>query len=52
MIEDQGQNQVETIKTFKSDNEKLTIENAISKSSLKKELDKKELKKSLMKLKK
>ena len=44
-IEDQGEKQVEALKTFKSDNEKLTIEDMIPKSALnnyeaKKELDK------------
>ena len=44
-IEDQGQKQVEALNTFKSDNEKLTIEDVIPKSALnndeaKKELDK------------
>ena len=53
MIEDQGQNQVKTLKTFKSDNEKLTIKDVIPKSSLnnneaKKGLDKiKEIKKTV-----
>ena len=44
-IEDQGQKQVEALNTFKSDNEKLTIEDVIPKSALNndeaiKELDK------------
>ena len=33
-IEDQGQKQVEALKTFKSDNEKLTIYDVIPKSAL------------------
>ena len=33
-IEDQGQKQAETLKTFKSDNEKLAIEDIIRKSAL------------------
>ena len=33
-IEDQGQKQVEALKTFKFDNEKLTIEGVIPKSAL------------------
>ena len=43
MIEDQGQNQVETLKTSKSDNEKLTIEDEIPKSSFNNNEAKKEL---------
>ena len=44
-IEDQGEKQVEALNTFKSDNEKLTIEDVIPKSAFnndeaKKELDK------------
>ena len=52
-IEDQGQKQVEALNTFKSDNEKLTIEDVIPKSALnndeaKKELDKiKEIEKTV-----
>ena len=52
-IEDQGEKQVEALKTFKSDNEKLTIEDVIPKSALindeaKKELDKiKEIEKTV-----
>ena len=52
-IEDQGQKQVEALNTFKSDNEKLTIEDVIPKSALnndeaKKELDKiKEIEKTI-----
>ena len=51
--EDQGQKQVEALKTFKSDNEKLTIEDVIPKSALNnneaiKELDKiKEIEKTI-----
>ena len=51
--EDQGENQVKALKSFKSDNEKLTIENVIPKSALnndegKKELDKiKEIEKTI-----
>ena len=33
-IEDQGQKQVDALKTFKSDNEKLTIEDVIPKNAL------------------
>ena len=33
-IEDQGERQVDALKTFKSDNKKLTIEDAIPKSAL------------------
>ena len=44
-IEDQGENEVKALKTFKSDNEKLTIEDVILKNALnndeaKKEFDK------------
>ena len=52
-IQDQGQKQVQALKTFKSDNKKLTIEDMIPKSALnndeaKKELDKiKEIEKTI-----
>ena len=52
-IKDQGEKQVEALNTFKSDNEKLTIEDVIPKSALnndeaKKELDKiKEIEKTI-----
>ena len=51
--EDQGEKQVEALKAFKSDNEKLTVENVIPKNALyndeaKKELDKiKEVEKTI-----
>ena len=42
-IEDQGEKQVEALKTFKSDNEKLTIEDVIPKSAQNNDEAKKEL---------
>ena len=44
-IADQGQKQVEALKTFKSDNKKLAIEDVISESALNNEEAKKELNK-------
>ena len=44
-IEDQGEKQVEALKTFKSDNEKLTIEDVIPKSAQNNDEAKKELRK-------
>ena len=42
-IEDQGEKQVEALKTFKFDNEKLTIEDVIPKNPLNTDEAKKEL---------